>query len=51
VTVPKSADYVLTLVSAGDDGNSQLPGSVVVPGSYGGPDIQLGDDYGEDLTG
>lgn len=51
VTVPKSADYVLTVVSAGDDGDSQLPGSVVVPGSYGGFDIQLGDDYGEDLTG
>jgi len=51
VTVPKSADYVLTMVSAGDDGNSQLPGSVVVPGSYGGFDIQLGDDYGQYLTG
>jgi hypothetical protein len=51
VTVPKSADYVLTLVSAGDDGDSQLPGSLVVPGSYGGPDIQLGDDYGKELTG
>jgi len=51
VTVPRSADYVLTVVSAGDDGNSQLPGSVVVPGSYGGVDIQLGDDYGQDLTG
>jgi len=50
VTVPKSADYVLTVVSAGDDGDSQLPGSVVVPGSYGGSDIQLGDDYGKDLT-
>lgn len=51
VTVPKSSDYVLTVVSAGDDGNSQLPGSVVVPGSYVGLDIQLGDHYGEDLTG
>jgi hypothetical protein len=51
VTVPKSADYVLTVVSAGDDGNSQLPGSLVVPGSDAGFDIQLGDDYGEDLTG
>jgi hypothetical protein len=51
VTVPKSADYVLTVVSAGDDGDSQLPGSVVVPGSYDGLNIQLGDDYGEDLTG
>jgi hypothetical protein len=52
VTVPKSADYVLTLVSAADDdGNSQLPGSVVVSGSYGRSDIQLGDNYGEDLTG
>jgi len=51
VTVPKSADYVLTVSSAGDDGNSQLPGSVVVPGSYDGVNIQLGDDYGEDLTG
>ena len=51
VTVPKSADYVLTLVSAGDDGDSQLPGSLIVPGSYGGSDIQLGDDYGKELTG
>jgi hypothetical protein len=51
VTVPKSADYVLTVASAGDDGNSQLPGSLVVPGSDGGFDIQLGDDYGEELTG
>jgi hypothetical protein len=51
VTVPKSADYVLTLVSDGDDGDSQLPGSLVVPGSYGGSDIQLGDDYGQELTG
>jgi type 1 fimbria pilin len=50
VTVPKSADYVLTVASAGDDGNSQLPGSLVVPGSYVGFDIQLGDHYGEDLT-
>jgi hypothetical protein len=50
VTVPKSADYVLTLVSAGDDGNSQLPGSLVVPGSSDGSDIQLGDDYGQELT-
>jgi hypothetical protein len=50
VTVPKSADYVLTLVSGGDDGDSQLPGSLVVPGSYGGSDIQLGDDYGKELT-
>ena len=54
VSVPKSADYVITAISSGDDGddgNSQLPGSVVVPGSYGGPEIQLGDDYGEELTG
>ena len=51
VTVPTSADYVLTVVSAGDDGNSQLPGSLVVPESYGGVDIQLGDHYGEELTG
>jgi hypothetical protein len=50
VTVPMSADYVLTLVSAGDDGDSQLPGSLIVPGSYGGSDIQLGDDYGKELT-
>jgi hypothetical protein len=42
---------VLTVVSAGDDGNSQLPGSLVVPESYGGVDIQLGDHYGEELTG
>ena len=51
VSVPKSADYVITAVSSGDDGNSQLPGSVVVPGSYGRSGIQLGDDYGEELTG
>jgi hypothetical protein len=51
VTVPKSADYVVTVISAGDEGNSQLPGSLVVPGSDGGFDIQLGDDYGKDLTG
>lgn len=51
VTVPKSADYVLTVVSQGDEGLSQLPGSVVVSGSYGGFRIQLGDDYGQDLTG
>ena len=51
VSVPKSADYVITAISAGDDGDSQIPGSVVVPGSYGGLDIQLGDDYGEELTG
>jgi hypothetical protein len=51
VTVPKSADYVLTVASAADDDNSQLPGSLVVPGSDGGFDIQLSDDYGEDLTG
>ena len=51
VSVPKSADYVITAISSGDDGDSQLPGSVVVPGSYGGFDIQLGDDYGEELTG
>lgn len=51
VSVPKSADYVITAISSGDDGNSQLPGSVVVPGSYGRSDIQLGDDYGEELTG
>jgi hypothetical protein len=50
VTVPKSADYVLTLVSAGDDGDSQLPGSLIVPGTYGGSAIQLGDDYGKELT-
>jgi len=50
VTVPKSADYVLTLVSAGDDGDSQLPGSLVIPGSYDGSGIQLGDDYGKELT-
>ena len=49
--VPKSADYVITAISYGDDGNSQLPGSVVVPGSYSGFDIQLGDDYGDELTG
>jgi hypothetical protein len=51
VSVPKSADYVITAISSGDDGDSQLPGSVVVPASYGGVDIQLGDDYGEELTG
>jgi hypothetical protein len=54
VSVPKSADYVITAISSGDDGddgNSQLPGSVVVPESYGGFGIQLGDDYGEELTG
>jgi hypothetical protein len=52
VSVPKSADYVITAISPGDDGDSQqLPGSVVVPGSYGGSRIQLGDDYGEELTG
>lgn len=51
VSVPKSADYVITAISSGDDGDSQLPGSVVVPESYGGVDIQLGDDYGEELTG
>jgi hypothetical protein len=54
VSVPKSADYVITAISSGDDGdddNSQLPGSVVVAGSYGGSDIQLGNDYGEELTG
>jgi hypothetical protein len=50
VNVPKSADYVITAISSGDDGDSQLPGSVVVPGSYGRVDIQLGDDYGEELT-
>jgi hypothetical protein len=50
-TVPKSADYVLTVVSAGDEGNSQLPGSLVVSGPDGGSDIQLDDDYGQDLTG
>lgn len=51
VSVPKSADYVITAISSGDDGDSQLPGSVVVPGSYGGLGIQLGDDYGQELTG
>jgi hypothetical protein len=51
VSVPKSADYVIIAISSGDDGDSQLPGSVVVPGSYGGVDIQLGDDYGDELTG
>jgi hypothetical protein len=50
-TVPKSADYVLTVASVGDDGNSPLPGSLVVPGPDSGFDIQLGNDYGEDLTG
>src|ERR1700684_1847594 len=41
VSVPKSADYVITAISAGDDGDdgdSQLPGSVVVPRSYAGSD-------------
>jgi hypothetical protein len=51
VSVPKSTDYVITASSAGDEGNSPLPGSVVVPGPNGGFDIQLGDDYGEELTG
>jgi hypothetical protein len=51
VSVPKSADYVITAFSNGDDGDSQLPGSVVVPKSYSGLDIQLNDDYGEELTG
>ena len=51
VSVPKSADYVITASSYGDDGNSPLPGSVVVTGSYEGFDIQLGDDYGKELTG
>ena len=51
VSVPKSANYVITAFSTGDDGNSQLPGSVVVPGSAGRSDIQLGNDYGEELTG
>lgn len=51
VSVPKSADYVITAISSGDDGDSQLPGSVVVPGSYAGLDIQLGNDYGQELTG
>lgn len=51
VSVPKSADYVITAISSGDDGDSQLPGSVVVPESYRGSDIRLGDDYGEELTG
>jgi hypothetical protein len=51
VSVPKSADYVITAISSGDDGDSQVPGSVVVPESYGGFDIQLGDDYGQELTG
>ena len=51
VSVPKSSDYVITAISSGDDGDSQLPGSVVVPGSFSGSDIQLGDDYGEELTG
>ena len=50
VSVPKSADYVITAISSGDDGDSQLPGSVVVQGSYDGFHIQLGDDYGEELT-
>jgi hypothetical protein len=51
VSVPKSSHYVITAISSGDDGDSQLPGSVVVPGSYSSSDIQLGDDYGEELTG
>jgi hypothetical protein len=52
VSVPMSADYVITAISSGDDGDpQQLPGSVGVPGSYGGFRIQLGDDYGEELTG
>ena len=51
VSVPKSADYVITAISSGDDGDSQLPGSVVVPASYAGLDIQLGNDYGQELTG
>jgi hypothetical protein len=51
VSVPKSANYVITAFSNGDDGNSQLPGSVVVPGSSGRSGIQLGDDYGQELTG
>ena len=51
VSVPKSADYVITAISSGDDGDSQLPGSVIVPKSYSGLDIQLNNDYGEELTG
>jgi hypothetical protein len=52
VSVPKSADYVITAIASGDDGDSQqIPGSVVVPGSYDGSGIQLSDDYGEELTG
>jgi len=51
VSVPESAGYVITAISAGDNGDSQLPGSVVVPGSSGRLDIQLGDDYGQELTG
>jgi hypothetical protein len=51
VSVPKSADYVITAISTGDDGDSQLPGSVIVPKSYSGLDIQLNNDYGEQLTG
>jgi hypothetical protein len=51
VSVPKSADYVITAFSTGDDGDSQLPGSVIVPKSYSGLDIQLSDDYGVELTG
>jgi hypothetical protein len=51
VSVPKSADYVITAFSSGDDGDSQLPGSVVVPKSYSGLDIQLSNDYGQELTG
>jgi hypothetical protein len=51
VSVPKSADYVITAISNGDDGDSQLPGSVLVPGSYDGPGIKLGDDHGAELTG
>jgi hypothetical protein len=51
ISVPESAGYVITAISAGDNGDSQLPGSVVVPGSSGRLDIQLGDDYGQELTG
>jgi hypothetical protein len=51
VSVPKSADYVITAISSGADGDSQqIPGSVVIPGSDGRSDIQLGDDYGQELT-
>jgi hypothetical protein len=51
VSVPKSADYVITAFSTSDDGDSQLPGSVIVPKSYSGLDIQLNNDYGQELTG